>query len=73
MVVTDLCARGIDIPNVKNVIHFDFPASMKIFIHRCGRTARAEKTGVTYCLFTPKEKPYIYEIKKKVDRELVLN
>ena len=52
MVVTDLCARGIDIPNVKYVIHFDFPISLKTFIHRTGRTARAEKEGVCFCFFT---------------------
>lgn len=70
MVVTDLCARGIDIPDVRYIINLDFPISPKIFIHRCGRTARAGKEGVCYSFFTPGEKPYIYEILSKVDREL---
>ena len=68
--VTDLCARGIDIPNVENIINYDFPVSIKVFIHRCGRTARAGKSGVAYSFFTPSERPYIYEIDKKIDKEL---
>jgi len=62
LVVTDLCARGIDIPNVENVINFDFPVSIKVFIHRCGRTSRAGKEGKAFSFFTTDERPYIFEV-----------
>jgi ATP-dependent RNA helicase DDX54/DBP10 len=40
MIVTDLAARGIDVPLLNNVINYHFPPSPKLFVHRCGRAAR---------------------------------
>ena len=73
LIVTDLCARGLDIPEVDFIIHFDFPQSLKIFIHRTGRTARAEKSGVSFLLLTPQEQAYAFEIEKSVGREVLYN
>lgn len=71
LVVTDLCARGIDIPNIGTVINFDFPISLKVFIHRCGRTARAGKKGRCFSFFSPEEKPYVYELEKHITKQIV--
>ena len=73
LVVTDLCARGIDIPDVKIVIHLDFPQTMKTFIHRCGRTARVEANGVAILLLNPGDQSYIFEIEKAVGRQMEIN
>ncbi len=68
MIVTDLAARGIDIPLLDNVIHYDFPTKMKLFIHRSGRTARAGQAGTSYSLITPDELAYMHDLSIFVGR-----
>lgn len=71
LVVTDLAARGIDIPMLNNVIHYDYPPSMKLFIHRSGRTARAGSSGTSYTLLTTHEIPFLVETNLYVGRKYV--
>lgn len=62
MIVTDLASRGIDLPFVNNVFHYNFPSTPKIFIHRSGRTARAGRYGRTFCLLSVSEIIYVSEV-----------
>ncbi|KAJ5194574.1 ATP-dependent RNA helicase dbp10 [Penicillium cinerascens] len=72
LVVTDVAARGIDIPVLANVINYDFPSQPKIFIHRVGRTARAGKTGWSYSLVRDADAPYLLDLQLFLGRRLVL-
>ena len=62
MVVTDLAARGLDIPLLDNVINYQFPAKSKLFIHRVGRVARAGREGVAYSLVAQDELAYYVDL-----------
>ena len=72
LIVTDLAARGIDIPLLENVIHYDFPPSLKLFIHRAGRTARAGQKGTSYALITHNEMAYMHDLGVYVGKKLQL-
>lgn len=56
LVTTDLAARGLDIPEMKHVIHYHLPAKESEFIHRNGRTARMHASGTAYILLYKEEK-----------------
>ncbi|QSS53868.1 ATP-dependent RNA helicase DBP10 [Histoplasma capsulatum var. duboisii H88] len=72
LVVTDVAARGIDIPILSNVINYDFPSQPKIFVHRVGRTARAGKTGWSYSLIRESDTPYLLDLQLFLGRPLIL-
>ena len=72
LVVTDVAARGIDIPILANVINYDFPAQPKIFVHRVGRTARAGKKGWSYSMVRESDAPYLLDLQLFLGRRLVL-
>ncbi len=70
MVATDLAARGIDIDDITHVINFDVPATPEDYIHRIGRTARADATGDAFTLVDPIEEPTIRDIERVLNRPL---
>ena len=55
LVTTDLASRGLDIPNIRYIIHYHLPHSEEIFTHRNGRTARMEASGTAILLLGPDE------------------
>lgn len=62
LIVTDIAARGIDIPLLDNVINWDFPPKPKIFVHRVGRAARAGRTGTAYSFLTSEDMAYLLDL-----------
>ncbi len=55
LITTDLASRGLDIPNIRNIIHYHLPTTEDIFTHRNGRTARMEASGTVYVIFSEEE------------------
>ncbi|BGP09092.1 ATP-dependent RNA helicase dbp10 [Rhodotorula toruloides] len=70
LVVTDLAARGIDVPGVENVVNYDFPNGTRNFVHRVGRTARAGRTGWAYTFVTSSDVPYLLDLELFLSRPL---
>ena len=62
MVVTDVAARGVDIPLLENVINHNFPTKAKLFVHRVGRAARAGRAGTAYSLVSTEELPSMIDL-----------
>lgn len=55
MIATDIAARGLDVESISHVINFDMPDTADAYIHRIGRTGRAERTGDAFTLVTPED------------------
>lgn len=70
LVTTDLASRGLDIANIRSIIHYHLPASEEAFTHRNGRTARMNATGNVYVLVNPVEEVPAYI--QETAEELVL-
>ncbi|KAJ1266338.1 hypothetical protein BS78_08G143300 [Paspalum vaginatum] len=66
LVATDVAARGLDIPNVDLVIHFELPNNSEIFVHRSGRTGRAGKKGTAIVMYNYDESRAVRIIEKDV-------
>jgi ATP-dependent RNA helicase RhlE len=70
LVATDIAARGIDVTALGHVVNFDVPPVAEDYIHRVGRTARAELTGSAFTLVSPEEEERVREIERGIGRRL---
>lgn len=70
LVATDVASRGLDIEDISHVINYEPPMSPDDYVHRVGRTARAEKTGVAITLVSPEEEPLMRDIEKRIGIEI---
>ena len=70
LVATDIAARGIDIEAVSHVINFDCPHIADDYIHRVGRTGRAELTGDAFTFVSPEEEANLRTIERAVGKRL---
>jgi len=70
LVATDIAARGIDVDALGHVVNFDVPNVPDDYIHRVGRTARAEATGEAFTFVAPEEDSLLREIERAVGRRL---
>lgn len=66
LVATDVAARGLDIPFVQLVVHYHLPRAADMYVHRSGRTARAEKSGLSVLLCAPGEVQGVRRLVAKV-------
>lgn len=64
MVATDIAARGLDIDSITHVINYDMPDTADAYIHRIGRTGRAQRTGDAFTLVTPEDNDMIRTLER---------
>ncbi len=70
LVATDIAARGIDVEELGHVVNFDVPMAPEDYIHRVGRTARAEAVGEAFTFVSPEEENDLRQIERAIGRQL---
>ena len=72
MVATDIAARGLDVESISHVINYDMPDTADAYIHRIGRTGRAERSGDAFTLVTPEDESMVRTLEKVMRHRLPL-
>jgi ATP-dependent RNA helicase RhlE len=70
LVATDIAARGLDISNVSHVINYDVPQHPEDYIHRIGRTGRAESTGDAFTLMVAEDATHVFDIERFISQKI---
>jgi ATP-dependent RNA helicase RhlE len=70
MVATDIAARGIDVESISHVINYDIPDTADAYIHRIGRTGRAEREGDAFTMITPEDDVMVRTIERAVGQRI---
>jgi ATP-dependent RNA helicase RhlE len=70
LVATDIAARGIDVEGISHVINFDFPMHAEDYVHRIGRTGRANAIGDAISFVTPEDGPYVRDLEKMINKKI---
>ncbi|MEW5872236.1 MAG: DEAD/DEAH box helicase [Chloroflexota bacterium] len=70
MVATDIAARGLDVESISHVVNYDMPDTADAYIHRIGRTGRAERSGDAFTLVTPDDESMIRALEKVMGQAL---
>ena len=70
MVATDIAARGIDVEGITHVINFDFPPNTEDYIHRIGRTGRANSQGEAISFITPEDHGPLRLLERKIRKTI---
>ncbi|KNE54889.1 hypothetical protein AMAG_00834 [Allomyces macrogynus ATCC 38327] len=68
LIASDVASRGLDIKNIEHVIHYQVPMTSDLYVHRSGRTARANASGLSIVLVAPKELPAYRKICDQLDK-----
>ncbi len=70
MVATDIAARGIDIAGVSHVVNYDVPQHPEDYVHRIGRTGRAQNVGDAFTIMTAEELPHVKDIERFISQKV---
>lgn len=70
LIATDVAARGIDVENITHVINYELPSEDEIYVHRIGRTGRANHKGIAYSIVTKREKEDLKRIERKTNSHI---
>lgn len=73
IVTTDVMARGLDISDITHVINVEFPEIPEQYIHRIGRTGRADKSGIAISLISPREEEIMIEAEMLMEKEITFS